>query len=362
MITKQKNKKKKFIQKIALFLLLLVISWSGLSKANLDGPNIFLDSDGDGLTDAEELALGTDPLNPDTDGDGYSDGVEVRSGYCPLTPAPGDKIIKEENIEDNNKPSVAGESDFGVGGLDVELEENKENLTEKFLSELETEKKQEIELLNSITNDPSLVENEEVINQLNQSSITTEDIDNIFSEKIEKADALGEVTMIAESELNILPEVAGQDAEKKKEIEKKQIETYTASMAFLLAMNSPIDVVGNEDLSLLAVSFVMDTMGYIDMGNKEKLSQYKESGKAIFEKMKEIEVPFVMKDIHIVGMSLFGYLVDSVSADDFVDGDDPVAMMLSLGKIQSVLMEFESLRNQLEVIAEEYDLGILKIR
>ncbi len=36
-----------------------------------------VDSDGDGLTDAEELALGTDPLNPDTDGDGFSDGVEV---------------------------------------------------------------------------------------------------------------------------------------------------------------------------------------------------------------------------------------------------------------------------------------------
>ena len=35
------------------------------------------DSDMDGLTDAEELALGTDPNNPDTDGDGFSDGVEV---------------------------------------------------------------------------------------------------------------------------------------------------------------------------------------------------------------------------------------------------------------------------------------------
>lgn len=35
------------------------------------------DSDHDGLTDEEELALGTDPNNPDTDGDGFSDGVEV---------------------------------------------------------------------------------------------------------------------------------------------------------------------------------------------------------------------------------------------------------------------------------------------
>ncbi len=68
-----------------------------------------LDSDGDGLSDAEELKLGTnpfskdtdgdglsdydevmiyhtDPKNPDTDGDGYTDGQEVKSGHNPLGP------------------------------------------------------------------------------------------------------------------------------------------------------------------------------------------------------------------------------------------------------------------------------------
>jgi hypothetical protein len=39
--------------------------------------NVPLDSDGDGLTDAQELALGTDPNNPDSDGDGLSDFYEV---------------------------------------------------------------------------------------------------------------------------------------------------------------------------------------------------------------------------------------------------------------------------------------------
>ena len=36
-----------------------------------------LDCDYDGLTNAEEAALGTDPLDPDTDGDGLTDGDEV---------------------------------------------------------------------------------------------------------------------------------------------------------------------------------------------------------------------------------------------------------------------------------------------
>ncbi len=69
----------------------------------------FLDSDGDGLTNAEELAAGTssskpdtdgdglgdreelkvygtDPLKADTDGDGYADGAEVSGGYNPNGP------------------------------------------------------------------------------------------------------------------------------------------------------------------------------------------------------------------------------------------------------------------------------------
>nr|WP_304466058.1 VWA domain-containing protein [Vitiosangium sp. GDMCC 1.1324] len=35
------------------------------------------DTDGDGLTDAREAEVGTDPAKADTDGDGFSDGVEV---------------------------------------------------------------------------------------------------------------------------------------------------------------------------------------------------------------------------------------------------------------------------------------------
>jgi len=44
------------------------------------------DPDQDGLTNAQELALGTDPLDPDTDHDGSNDGQEVADETDPLNP------------------------------------------------------------------------------------------------------------------------------------------------------------------------------------------------------------------------------------------------------------------------------------
>ena len=53
--------------------------------AAADGSSV--DSDADRLADADEAAVGTDPTNPDTDGDGYYDGDEVNLGTDPLDPA-----------------------------------------------------------------------------------------------------------------------------------------------------------------------------------------------------------------------------------------------------------------------------------
>jgi gliding motility-associated-like protein len=44
------------------------------------------DCDSDGLTNAEELVLGTDAFNPDSDGDGVIDGTEANGGTNPTNP------------------------------------------------------------------------------------------------------------------------------------------------------------------------------------------------------------------------------------------------------------------------------------
>ena len=58
-----------------------------------------IDTDSDGLTDSEELRLGTNRFHPDTDGDGYLDGLEIARGFNPLLASPGDKVAFTEPSE-----------------------------------------------------------------------------------------------------------------------------------------------------------------------------------------------------------------------------------------------------------------------
>lgn len=54
------------------------------SDGDMIGNNADADDDNDGLLDAEETLLGTDPIDPDSDDDGINDGDEVANGTDPL--------------------------------------------------------------------------------------------------------------------------------------------------------------------------------------------------------------------------------------------------------------------------------------
>jgi hypothetical protein len=63
-----------------------------------------VDTDGDGLSDDEEVEPGTDPRNPDTDGDGFNDLLEVRlrdAGVSPLYPGDADCVQPGDRLDDD---------------------------------------------------------------------------------------------------------------------------------------------------------------------------------------------------------------------------------------------------------------------
>ena len=83
----------------------LGITNNDLAKIPIGFENRFSDSDsdGDGLADKLENALGTDPDNPDTDGDGFVDGAEVRNGYSPLSTG---RLENDSTLSNNLKGKI----------------------------------------------------------------------------------------------------------------------------------------------------------------------------------------------------------------------------------------------------------------
>ena len=64
------------------------------------------DSDGDGLTDELEKAIGTNPHNSDTDGDGLSDSQEVAVGTNPIVPNDKTNLFQKANEVKSNSPNI----------------------------------------------------------------------------------------------------------------------------------------------------------------------------------------------------------------------------------------------------------------
>jgi len=95
------------------------------------------DTDGDGLTNAQEEEIGTDPLNPDTDGDGLLDGDEVALGTDPLNPdTDGDGLLDGDEVALGTDPLNPDTDGDGIlDGLDAEpLDPLNPGITATFLS------------------------------------------------------------------------------------------------------------------------------------------------------------------------------------------------------------------------------------
>lgn len=84
---------------------LALVSILGLTLANPGFSQSTTDTDGDGVPDASEALLGTDPMATDTDGDGQNDLADADPAFMvnplDMTGAPAPFAIKEALVENN---------------------------------------------------------------------------------------------------------------------------------------------------------------------------------------------------------------------------------------------------------------------
>ena len=309
--------------KITLIVLagLLVLSFSVFVSAqdNNGAQNIFLDSDQDGLTDAEEKLYGTDSHKKDTDGDGYSDGVEINSGYDPLKPAPGDRIVPEK-IKNQTENKDA----------------NKKNITRKVAEKI-----------------TSLTSNTTSANQ----TVTLEQIQEISNEAVNQVITEDDLPEVTDDEI-IIKEQDFKNLTNKQIEEKKKEDflNYIVAIFYILSSNSPKPLTSTSAIQSVATTMTGEISTALATRDSETFDELGENAEKMLEEIKEIEVPQDLVELHKKGLRFFKYAL-SLPEDLVSNEEDPIADMTQYSKLQAFLDVLMNYNSEVESKFNEFNIN-----
>ncbi|MCD6149389.1 hypothetical protein J7J13_01210 [bacterium] len=327
---------------LAIFSALVIASFALFTAAqenSSSNKSIFLDSDQDGLSDKEEKMRGTDPENKDTDGDGYSDGTEVSSGYDPLKPAPGDKIISQEQSDSELEALGAVK---GVTDENGETEENQaenKNLTEEVSYKV-----------------AELVSGTDAENQ----KITLENIESLIQESMEGEITFEDLPEINEDEIKIKEQdYSSLSKEKREDKEKEDAVEYLTSVSYLILNSLPHQVNSIDDLEKFSEEILEQVSLF--SSSLSDISYFKDladRGEDALEQLKDIEVPENLLELHTRGLQITKYAISLCDESDF-DSQDPIATITNLSKVNGlVILGTDFLE---EIDTELKEMGISEI-
>lgn len=323
---------------ITLLLGLGVLFWFHSEKGNAQV--LFEDFDQDGLSNAEEAVLGTDPYKSDTDGDGYGDYTEVSGGYDPLKPAPGDKILPEgeQEIKEEND-NLLEENLSQEGGEDQELL----TATEKAAIELST-----------------LAEDATV----NGEEVTLDSIKEVVQKILEETNKPIELPEVNQESIKILEQDYDDlDEDERKAREKEDISEYLSALAYIFATSSPkkIDFEAQEEARNIIMSEITQVIGgFYREDNYNVVKDWADRGRKTLEEMREIEVPESLIDIHTKGLQIALYAV-SLEEQVKPDSEDPIGNITALSQAQGLLMLAMEYQSEIEGALKDIDINDLDI-
>ncbi len=309
------------ILSFVVFGVLIVGGFSYFTFADDTQLTLFEDFDRDGLSNAEEEAIGTNPKEADSDNDGYSDGVEVESGYNPLIPAPGDRIIKER------KPTIVPPPQTQTS-----------NVTEKISQDL-------------VSYLADAQEN-------GDTDISSEEFSKVISEAIDKEVSFESAQPIDLSKVRIKKQDYDNLSKKEREEKMKQdaIEYFTA-VSYIFVSNFPQ---GFFDRPF--ENFEQEFMQHIN-NYSQSLSQF-----SFFEEMAEdainaetqlsdVEVPEDLLDIHTEGLYLLRYMSNIYQSGDYKKANkDITPVIASLAQIQGLIDLTMKFQEKVENKIQEYGI------
>ncbi len=314
---------------LAVLVILIVTSFVFFvsAKERADTSNIILDSDQDGLTNAEEKLYGTDINNPDTDGDGYSDGTEVMSGYDPLKPAPNDKLTKPDK-----KAIIVKE----VVNTTREQKQDKNNLTQelaKKISQLSKEK-------NGANKDVSLQQIKELVNQ----SLDNNNDEEVLTSEISKKDI-----KIKKEDYSHLS---------KSEIKQKKKEAfidYITAVFYILSSNSPEPVTNSSSMASITSQIVKKIANALATRNIQPIKDISQSGEKMLAQLKDLKVPKELVDIDLKALQFAEY---TQNMEKYIKStDDPLTDIANFSRMSGLAENLISFSQDVQVKFSEYDIN-----
>jgi hypothetical protein len=325
MIKNNKNKTNsynKFIFLMAVFLLIASFSFFSLADEN-NGKSIFEDFDGDGLSNSEEEAFGTDKNNRDTDGDGYSDSVEIESGYDPLKSAPGDKIINDKMVSND--------------GLDVQGVDGN-TLTEKLSKDL-------IDYMGDVQEAGD------------KNDISTADLEAMVSKSIKEEVSFEDIE-IDLTGINIKEQDYSKLSKKERKAKEKEdaIEYFT-TVSYIFMTNFPDGFFDGSEEELFANIMSKVDNFTTDLTQIQYFEDLAKNAAEAEKDLQDIQVPESLIDIHFQGMYLLRYAGMIYQDGDYKDVEnDAVSMVVTLTKIQGWLELVSSFFENTKKIMDEYEI------
>ncbi len=285
--------------------------------------NIILDSDQDGLTNAEEKLYGTDPYNPDTDGDGYSDGTEVKSGYDPLKPAPNDKLGTPSDKSVISKKTVVTATD-------------QNNFTQQIAKKISQLSKQN----GSSSKNVSLQQIENIVNQ----SLDSNTNSDLFTSKISKKDI-----KIKKENFSHLSKA------EIKEKKKQDFIDYITAVFYILSSNSPEPITSSSSITSITSKVIKKITSALASRNTQPIKDISQSGKKMLQQIKNLEVPEDLADIDLKALQFAEY---AQNMEQYIKSTgDPLTDIANFSQMSGLAENLLAFSQDVQTKFSEYDIN-----